>query len=145
MAQNSEIAEHTQTFTHRYIVHYPAHEPRPEDPYYATFNAYRRQHIATAKCQFGVDRGGDFSECDLTHPLELHHAHIEFALLNEVDWKLLETQYPGISTPHQVGAWIESGANLMFLCRYHHRGHGGVHNATSSDYQAEHFIRQLIR
>lgn len=136
---------HDQVFVHRYTVAYPAHEPRESDPYYKTFQEYHRRTRDTARCQFALDRGGDFSECDKGHPLELHHAHIEFAMLNEVDFALLEHRYPGISDPTQVGRWIESPTNLVWLCRAHHRGHGGVHSASSSDFEAEHFVRHLIR
>lgn len=84
----------------------------------------------------------DFSECH--GGLELHHAHIEFALQNSVDLAILEAHYPGVSDPESVGEWVESGANLEYLCEFHHRGHGGVHVASSSDFEAEHFIKGLI-
>lgn len=137
------VRAHTQQVGHHYSVAYPEHGPRASDPCYPTFEAYRRAHVATARCQVALDRD-DGSECDAEHPLELHHAHIEWAMLNEVDFALLEHQYPGISDPATVGAWIESPANLVFLCRWHHRGHGGVHTASSSDFEAAHFVRHLI-
>jgi hypothetical protein len=143
-----ETPAHDQTFTHSYVVHYPAHEPREDDPNYVDFAAYRKGHVADAKCAFGVARD-DFSDCDpgpdsWPHGLELHHAHIEFAMQNAVDLTLLEHVYPGVSDPTKVGAWVESGENLMFLCVFHHRGHGGVHVSTSSDYEAQRFIHNLI-
>lgn len=138
------VPEHDQSFTHTYIVHYPSHYPRETDPFYRTFEEYRRKTKDTAQCQFGLDRGGDFSECDLTTPLELHHAHIEFAMMNAITYALLEPYYPGISTPTALGQWIESAKNLLYLCRWHHRGHGGVHCATQSDFEASHFIRKLL-
>lgn len=137
------VEAHDQHETHHYTVHFPAHEPRESDPHYRDFEAYRRAHIATAKCAVGEHRA-DFSECDGKHPLELHHAHIEFALQNGVDLKWLEADYPGVSNPDEVGAWVESGTNLVFLCRAHHRGAGGVHNASASDYEAERYVRGLI-
>jgi hypothetical protein len=140
---------HDQNETHRYTVNFPAHEPREHDRHYVDFEHFKRQTRATAKCQFGVDRGGDFSECSPSqenwpHGLEVHHAVIEFALQNGVDLALLERDYPGISNPDEIGAWVESAQNLMWLCTWHHRGHGGVHCATASDYGAEHFVRGLI-
>jgi hypothetical protein len=141
---------HDQNITHHYMMHYPEHEPRTNDPHYKDFNHYRRTTAATAKCQFGLDRDNDFSECGPINPnlwpqgLELHHGHIEFALLNGVDLSLLEGKYPGISDPNQLGAWIESAENLMWLCEFHHRGTGGVHSATASDYENEHYVRHLI-
>jgi hypothetical protein len=134
---------HKQVVTHRYTILYPAHEPRKSDPHYVDFEAYRKAHVQTAVCAFAL-RTGDDSECDHDHPLELHHAHIEFALQNGVDLRLLERDYPGVSNPDEVGAWVESGQNLVFYCRAHHRGPGGVHSATSSDFEAEHYVRQLI-
>ncbi|ORV92837.1 hypothetical protein AWC11_07390 [Mycobacterium interjectum] len=84
----------------------------------------------------------DFTECD--GPLELHHAHVEFALQNGIDLKWLEADYPGISDPDSVGVWVESAANLEWLCRFHHRGHGGVHVASAADFEAGKFVRGLI-
>jgi hypothetical protein len=124
-------------------MHYPEHPARQDDPHYRDFEAYRRRTKATAKCAMGVARG-DFSECDLSAPLELHHSHVEFSLQNGVDLAWLERDYPGISDPNQVGAWVESADNLQWLCRACHRGHGGVHVAAASDYEASRYVRGLI-
>jgi hypothetical protein len=147
---------HDQAFTHRYVIRYPAHAPRQGDPNYVDFEAYHRRTRATARCAMGMRLG--FDECldaqgrpappieGGSQPgLELHHAHIEFALENSVDLSLLEHDYPGVSNPSQVGAWVESAANLLWLCAWHHRGTGGVHNASASDYEAEHYIRNIIK
>jgi hypothetical protein len=76
--------------------------------------------------------------------MELHHAHVEFSLQNGVDFALLEKDYPGISNPTEIGAWVESGANFIWYCSTHHRGAGGAHSATASDFEAEHYISALI-
>ncbi len=76
--------------------------------------------------------------------LELHHAHIEFSLQNGVDLAALEKDYPGISDPSQVGAWVETAANFRWLCAEHHRGAGGAHTASHSDWEAEQYVRGLI-
>ena len=155
------VPAHQQKFTHRYMVVYPDHQPRESDPHYKDFHAYRRKHVDTAKCQFSVDRGGDESECDLQHPLELHHAFIEYALLgnlrdidgdgdidldpsSSVDLALIAADFPGIDTPEEVGEWINSADNLIFLCRKHHRGAGGVHSAAYSSYVASQYVRNMI-
>lgn len=137
------VPTHDQPVTHRYTVHYPEHPAREDDPHYRDFEAYRRKTHHDAKCSVGAARD-DFSECDLTRPLELHHAHVEFSLQNGVDLKWLERDYPGISNPDEVGAWVESADNLVWLCAAHHRGPGGVHVAAASDYEAERFVRGLI-
>ena len=58
--------------------------------------------------------------------------------------KWLEVDYPGVSDPESVGAWVESGANLIWYCERHHRGVGGVHHAAASDWEAEKFVKNLI-
>jgi hypothetical protein len=135
------VEAHEQKVTHSYVVRYPDHEPRETDPHYADFRAYRRRTGATAKCAIGEYRN-DFSDCH--GGLELHHAVLEFALANAVDLAVLEAHYPGISTPDEVGAWIESAENLIYYCTFHHRGHGGVHVASAADFEAERFIKGLI-
>lgn len=132
---------HDQKATHSYTIHYPAHPARKDDPHYVDFEAYRRRTKDSSKCAVGEHRD-DFSECQ--GGLELHHTHIEFSLQNGVDLKWLEKDYPGISDPNSVGAWVESADNLQWLCEFHHRGHGGVHVAAAADYEAEKYVRGLI-
>jgi hypothetical protein len=139
-----EVAAHEQKVTHSYWVSYPEHPAREGDPHYRDFEEFRRRTKATAQCSIGAHRQ-DFSECSLDKPLELHHAHVEFSLQNGVDLKWLERDYPGVSDPDRVGAWIESADNLIWLCEHCHRGRGGVHVATASDYEAEKYVRGLIK
>lgn len=139
----ADTPAHDQSATHHYTMHYPAHPPRTDDPHYKDFEEYRRRTHAIAKCAIGEHRN-DFSECSADKPLELHHAHVEFSLQNGVDLAWLEKDYPGISDPNEVGAWVESGDNLMWLCEFHHRGHGGVHVASAADFEAEKYVRGLI-
>lgn len=137
---------HDQRVTHRYLVHYPEHAPRESDPHYADFRAYKalRRKNGTYACDFAAEhRKGDASECDLAAPLECHHRVIEFAMMNAVDLALLEADYPGVSGMG-VGAWVESGANLMLLCRRHHRSADGVHVASYADFGSTFYIRNLL-
>ena len=131
---------HDQNTTHRYVMHYPAHPPRPEDPHYVDFEHYRKTHIATARCAYADSATAD--QC--TTQLELHHKVIEFSLQNGVDFAVLEKDFPGISDPTKVGAWVESDQNFEWLCSFHHRGHGGVHVASASDFAAERYVKDLI-
>lgn len=137
---------HTQKVTHSYMVNYPAHPARIDDPNYVDFNHIKetwQKDPTKWKCAVGAHRN-DFSECDLANPLELHHSHIEFSLQNGIDLKWLEVDYPGVSDPNTVGAWVESANNLEVLCRSHHRSYGGVHVSTASDYEAEKYVKNLI-
>lgn len=133
--------------THSYFVQAFPHDPRPEDPYYKDFEAYRRKTKATAVCEIGAHRD-DFSECfpPLEHwptGLELHHAHIEFSMQNGIDLAWLERDYPGVSDAKVVGAWVESANNLQWLCERHHRGDAGVHLLTASDYEGIRYVKGL--
>lgn len=132
---------HDGAITHSYTLHFPEHPPRTGDPHYVDFEAFRRRTHKTAQCAIGAHRD-DFSEC--RGGLELHHAHVEFSLQNGVDLAWLEKDYPGISDPNSIGAWVESAENLLWLCLFHHRGHGGVHVASASDFEAEKYVRGLI-
>lgn len=144
---SDEVAAHDQVVDHRYTVVYPAHEPREQDPHKSDFEEYKRRRKAegTYYCDFAHQfRAGDSSECDLTKPLECHHKIIEFALKNGVDLKLLEKDFPGISQM-DVGAWIDSDQNLELLCVKHHRGHAGKHVAAYADFEAQEYVRGLLR
>lgn len=136
-----QVAEHSAAQGHKYLMHFPAHPARKDDPHYADFNAFHRKYHDTATCFIG-DRVG-VEHCS-DGPLELHHAHIEFSLQNGVDLKALEADYPGISNPDEVGDWIESPANLRWLCAYHHRGAAGAHTAAHADWEASQYVRGLI-
>lgn len=139
----TDVPAHDQKFTHSCVVSYPAHEPRQDDPHYVDFEAWKRLQKANGKyrCAWAAKTGDD-SECDSAAPLEAHHAHIEFALANAVDFAHLEHQFPGISDPSQVGAWIDSDPNLVLYCRKHHRGMGaGVHDLDSAMFEASHFVK----
>lgn len=140
------VQAHAQGVTHKYVMHYPEHPARKDDPHYIDFEDFRKRTHPTARCSTGQHRN-DFSECssgDSNNGLELHHAHIEFSLQNGVDLAWLEVDYPGISDPENVGAWVESADNLLWLCEFHHRGHSGVHVASSSDFEAAKYVRSLI-
>jgi hypothetical protein len=140
------VAAHEQKFTHTYVVRYPEHDPREHDPHKHDFLEWkrRRRENGTYVCDFATEhRGGDTSECDLTRPLEAHHRLVELAMMNEIDFTLLEADFPGISA-QSVGAWIDSDANLTLLCVSHHRGPGGVHTASFSDFGSEYYVRDLI-
>ena len=140
------VAAHRQTFTHHYTVRYPAHDPRACDPHRHDFLEWkrRRKDSGTWNCDFAMGhRGGDPAECDLSRPLEAHHKLVELAMMNEVDFALLEADFPGISA-QSIGEWIDSDVNLTLLCVAHHRGPGGVHTASFSDFGSEYFVRDLI-
>ena len=137
-----DVPAHDQTFTNRYVVAYPAHEPRKDDPHHVDFEAWKRRQRAEGKwrCAWAAEIDDD-SECDTTNPLEGHHAHLEMALLNAVSFARLEKDFPVIYVPDKAGAWIDSDPNLILYCRKHHRAAGaGVHELDSAMFEASHYI-----
>ena len=141
------VPAHIQVVTRHYVINYPEHGPREEDPAYADFHAYKamRKKAGTVYCDFAMEhRRGDFSECDMASPMECHHRIIEFAMMNDVDMTLLEPDYPGVSDMG-IGKWVESAANLELLCVIHHRTDSGVHKIAYADFGAGFYIRNLFR
>lgn len=166
MTDGASVAAHDAKITHRYVMSYPPHPARANDPHYIDFNYFHRKNAPDARCAFAThatldgdaeatrqDRpphrligpGELRAECDVDHPIELHHSHVEFSLQQGVDFAILEKDYPGISDPNAVGAWVESGANFTWYCQWHHRGQGGTHSAAASDFEAEKYIHGLIQ
>lgn len=145
---NAAVGAHAQKVTHHYTLLYPPHPARKDDPHYVDFNHFRERTKSTAKCAIGLHRN-DFSEC--TDPskwpvgLEVHHSHVEFSLQQGIDLAWLESDYPGVSDPNSVGAWVESAKNLTWLCERHHRGLDGVHVLAASDYEAIKYVRGLVQ
>ena len=151
----ASVAAHNAQQTHHYLVHFPAHPARTSDPHYVDFNHYHKLHRPSARCYVGEKIG--FDECldAQGHPvtidihgqqsgLELHHAYVEFSLQNGIDLAALEKDFPGISNPDEVGAWVESDQNFRWLCVFHHRAAGGAHTASHSDWTAQQYVRGLI-
>jgi hypothetical protein len=155
-ADDRVVAAHEQPQTHHYLMHFPSHPPRTDDPHYIDFDHYHRKTRPTARCYVGERIGfGDCLDDQGTRcpppdgggeqpGLELHHAHVEFSLQNGVSLAALEKDYPGISDPLRVGEWVESEANFRWLCAYHHRGAAGAHTAAHSDWEAGQYVLGLI-
>lgn len=139
------VAAHVMKVTRRYTVHVPEHGPREHDPHKADFDEFKRRRKTAGSwhCDFADQYRCASDECDLAHPLEAHHSVIEYAAQSGVNIALLEQFYPGVSSMG-VGAWIDSPNNLMLLCRWHHRGHGGIHTVSASDWEAYKFVKGLI-
>lgn len=146
---------HDQATTHRYVVHFPPHPAREDDPHYVDFNAYHRHTRDAARCYVGERVGFDNCHDAQGHAcvidadgkqsgLELHHHVIEFSLQNGVSLEALEKDYPGVSDTTDVGAWVESATNFRWLCVTHHRGHAGAHTASHSDWEAGQYVFALI-
>jgi hypothetical protein len=131
---------HDQTQSHKYIVHFPDHLPRKEDPLYSAFRTYHKATAKTAQCYIGQRIG--FASC--AGGLELHHAHVEFSLANGISLDAIQKDFPDLLDMKAVLKWVESERNFRWLCVFHHRGHAGTHVASHADWEAGQYVPALI-
>ena len=113
---------HKQMMNLHLAVSIPEHEPRESDPHYHLFNQ------AKAK----IKKAGLW-KCAINDDLcsgepELHHSHIEFSQVNNMDPHKVEAAF-GVhfATDEEFQEWIESPGNLEVLCMAHHRTRYGIH------------------
>ena len=112
----------------------PEHEPRESDPHYHLFNQAkaRIKKQGLWKCIINDDlcSGGP----------ELHHSHIEFSQVNNMDQNKIEQAF-GVhfEKDEEFQAWIESPGNLEVLCEAHHRTTFGIHAIPDPLWQAIRF------
>lgn len=115
-------AAHQQALTLHMLTHIPSHHPRESDPHYHLFEQAkaRLKRQGLWKCVIDDDL------CE-GQP-ELHHTHVEFSQINQVDPKAIE-KHLGLhfETDEDFQVWVESPGNLEVLCINHHRAHYGIH------------------
>jgi hypothetical protein len=115
-------AAHQQALTLHMLTHIPRHHPREEDPHYHLFEQAkaRLKRQGLWKCVIDDDL------CE-GQP-ELHHTHVEFSQINQVDPKAV-AKHLGLhfETDEDFQEWVESPGNLEVLCENHHRAHYGIH------------------
>lgn len=113
---------HKQMMNLHLAVSIPEHEPRESDPHYHLFNQ------AKAK----IKKAGLW-KCAINDDLcsgepELHHSHIEFSQVNNMDPHKVEQAFgTHFATDEEFQEWIESPGNLEVLCMAHHRTRYGIH------------------
>jgi hypothetical protein len=114
--------EHDQMMTVHILTHVPEHAPRTDDPHYHLFeqakSRLKRQKMW--KCIIDDDL------CD--GGAELHHTHVEFSQINQVDEaKIQQALGLHFTDDEEFQKWAESPGNLEVLCANHHRAHYGIH------------------
>ena len=113
---------HDQMLTVHILTHVPEHSPREDDPHYHLFEQAkaRLKRQGMWKCIINDDL------CD-GEP-ELHHTHVEFSQINQVDEKkIMQALGLHFDTDEDFQKWAESPGNLEVLCANHHRAHYGIH------------------
>jgi hypothetical protein len=115
-------AAHQQALTLHMLTHIPSHHPREDDPHYHLFEQAKARLKRQGLWKCAID--DDLCE---GQP-ELHHTHVEFSQINQVDPKLIE-KHLGLhfETDEDFQEWVESPGNLEVLCVNHHRAHYGIH------------------
>ncbi|NUR60545.1 MAG: hypothetical protein HOV87_18060 [Catenulispora sp.] len=113
---------HDQMLTVHILTHVPEHAPREDDPHYHLFEQAKARLKRQGMWKCIID--DDLCEGDP----ELHHTHVEFSQINQVDEKKIQ-QALGLhfETDEDFQKWAESPGNLEVLCANHHRAHYGIH------------------
>jgi len=114
--------EHDQMMTVHILTHVPEHAPREDDPHYHLFEQAKSRLKRQGLWKCLID--DDLCEGDP----ELHHTHVEFSQINQVDEKKIQ-QALGLhfENDEEFQTWAESPGNLEVLCANHHRAHYGIH------------------
>lgn len=121
-AATGNTLAHDQMLTVHILTHVPEHAPREDDPHYHLFEQAkaRLKRQGMWKCIIGDDL------CE-GEP-ELHHTHVEFSQINQVDEKKIEEALGlHFGDDEEFQKWAESPGNLEVLCANHHRAHYGIH------------------
>ena len=130
---------HVEHLTLHIDVLYPAHEPRADDKHYAIFNQTRARlaKLGALKCWIG--------NADCHGAIELHHDKAEFALVNDIDpAKFAEAYGLHIASEDDFLAYVEGEGNLLALCVFHHRSHGGIHALPYPFWVSQKYLRDGI-
>ncbi len=114
-----DTAAHDQTQTIHGIIHYPLHEARAEDPHFNDFEAAKARLKAAGKYTCVI--------CGTADTVELHHAKVEYSLMNLVDVTKFDAETGSALTDADFATFIDSPGNLEPLCLKHHRGEEGIH------------------
>jgi hypothetical protein len=114
--------EHDQMMTVHILTHVPEHAPREDDPHYHLFEQAKARLKRQKMWKCIID--DDLCEGEP----ELHHTHVEFSQINQVDEKKIQEALGlHFESDEEFQVWAESPGNLEVLCANHHRAHYGIH------------------
>ena len=114
--------EHDQMMTVHILTHVPEHAPREDDPHYHLFEQAKARLKRQKMWKCIID--DDLCEGEP----ELHHTHVEFSQINQVDEKKIQEALGlHFASDEEFQVWAESPGNLEVLCANHHRAHYGIH------------------
>ena len=121
-APTSMVPAHTEHLRLDIYEAIPAHEPRETDKHYAIFNQTRARLVKLGALKCWIDNA------NCTGDVELHHDKAEFAFLNSIDAQAFARAYGlHFGNDEDFLNYVEGEGNLLCLCVYHHRSHGGIH------------------
>jgi hypothetical protein len=121
------VGEHEQKITVQVDVFVPDHPDRTESPIFRKARKLLIEDNPNACCFVNNE------ECDHDHPLELHHAIVEWCDADGIDWDKMKTLYPDFDwstfDADHPEIFIDSAYNArLVLCKKHHTGQDhGIH------------------
>jgi len=131
------VNAHDQMMTLHLVQHVEAHEPRETDPHYHLFEEAKRRLKSQGlwKCIINDELCGGQPE--------LHHSHIEFSAIGQVDPHKVEKAYGlHFDSDEDFQQWVEQPGNLEVLCSNHHRTRYGIHVLPEPLWQNVRFHRE---
>lgn len=127
----------------------PPHEPRETTPEYARAHHFLiyTKNAPCAVC--GVTRrtlGNAKRNPYHAAQLESHHYPIERSLMNACDPRRVHRDFPQVYDMATLAAFVDSPANLIVLCDYHHRStEAGIHHLLTQDFAVMKYLRAGYR
>lgn len=121
-------------------VWYPSHDPRKSSAEYRRVHQHLVYELDEACWICGIRQSEQLKG---VHN-ETHHFHLEWALANAVDPKLILADFPAMGAaddPH-LREWLDSEGNMLVLCPVCHRGGmRGIHMITYPAWVAQRWLR----
>jgi hypothetical protein len=117
------MTAHNEVLTIRLRCLFPPHIPRTSDTHYRWFEEARARLKKSGKLVCWINNH------DCQGEIQLHHALIEYALINDVDIEKFKHLYPEFHVLNDEDFYrvVESEGALTCLCFRHHIGDLGIH------------------
>ena len=127
----------------------PPHPPREETPEYARAHHFL-VYTKNSPCEIcGVTRrtlGNPKRNPFGATAIETHHWPIERSLMDACDPRRVHKDFPQVYDMATLAAFVDSPANLIVLCDYHHRSaEAGIHHLLTQDFAVMKYLRAGYR
>jgi hypothetical protein len=65
--------------------------------------------------------------------LESHHSPIEWSIVDAVDWRKVQRDFPQVDSQEALMAFLDSAENMLILCDQDHTSKHGAHHVSYAD------------